>query len=329
MKFTESELETYAQPLSETEDRQCKNAIRMVADALRHLNFTDDGRAIVPLYENTYAYSLQLRESTGNRSIKLFVQGSYANNTNVRGYSDVDIAVIQEEVFRTKFRPTDDPYPQTDADYNFITAPIPPKTFKDEVEECLKEKFGRDVERKNKSIKVHGNTYRKDADTVPCRRYRDYRNDYRNDANNYIGGVVITPDRGAPIINYPEQHIENGRRKNNSTSGYYKKMVRIMKAMRYCMEECSTQRYVSAAEEVSSFMLESLLWNIDVRWYLNNCIFTKVYAFKQMIFYLKRHKNLYRSFKEANGIKPLCADEKAYIKLCNFIDELELFFDYE
>ena len=39
----------------------------------------------------------------------------------------------------------------------------------------LEHKFGSDVERKNKSIKIHGNTYRKDADSVPCRRYRDYR----------------------------------------------------------------------------------------------------------------------------------------------------------
>ena len=35
MKFTESMLDAYSQPLSATEDGQCKNAIRMVADALK------------------------------------------------------------------------------------------------------------------------------------------------------------------------------------------------------------------------------------------------------------------------------------------------------
>lgn len=126
------------------------------------------------------------------------------------------------------------------------------------MQECLVRKFGSSVERKNKSIKIYGNTYRKDADTVPCRRYRDYRNDYRKDASNYIHGIVITPDYGNRIINYPEQHIANGRRKNNDTNRYYKKMVRIIKKMRYLMRECG----YTEAEQVSSFGLESLLWNL-------------------------------------------------------------------
>ena len=48
----------YSQPLSATEDGQCKNAIRMVADALKTLGFTDDNAAITPLYTDTFAYSL-------------------------------------------------------------------------------------------------------------------------------------------------------------------------------------------------------------------------------------------------------------------------------
>ena len=261
MKFTESMLMNYSQPLSATEDGQCKNAIRMVADALKTLGFTDDNAAITPLYTDTFAYSLQMRRSSDSRNIKLFVQGSYANNTNVRTESDVDVAVIQEETFLPEYR-KDSVYPQSGADYGFTPAPAAAKTFKDEVQEALKCKFGTDVERKNKSIKVHGNTYRKDADTVPCRRYRDYRQDYRRDASNFVGGVVIYPDNGGMIINYPEQHIANGRKKNSDTNHHYKKMVRIMKKMRYLMEDSYITAYSSAAKNVSSFMLESLLWNI-------------------------------------------------------------------
>ena len=67
MKFTESMLESYAMPLSATEDQQCKNAIRMVSDALKRLGFTDDGNPITLLYPETYAYSLQLRSISGSR----------------------------------------------------------------------------------------------------------------------------------------------------------------------------------------------------------------------------------------------------------------------
>lgn len=329
MKFTESMLMTCSQPLSKTEDEQCKNAIRMVADALKTLGFTDDNAAITPLYSETFAYSLQLRRSSDSRSIKLFVQGSYANNTNVRTESDVDVAVIQEEIFRAEYR-NDSVQTQSGADYGFTTAPATAKSFKDEVQEALKEKFGPDVERKNKSIKVHGNTYRKDADTVPCRRYRDYRQDYSRNENNYVGGVVIYPDNGGIIINYPEQHIANGRRKNSDTNHYYKKMVRIMKKMRYLMEDSSNTAYSSAAKNVSSFMLESLLWNIEDVWYLVNCgYYRKVVAFSQLITTLRNRKVYFGVYKEANGIKALCQTTYDYTNLCNFLDQLASFYEYE
>lgn len=331
MKFSESMLESYAMPLSATEDQQCKNAIRMVSDALKRLGFTDDGRIITPLYSDTYAYSLQLRNINNDRKIKLFVQGSYANNTNVRTQSDVDVAVIQEEVFTTEYRTAStSSYPQSDSDYGFITAPTPDKSFKDEVQDCLEAKFGSDVERKNKSIKVHGNTYRKDADTVPCRRYRDYRDDYGKDASNYVGGIVIIPDSGGRIINYPEQHIANGRKKNIDTHQYYKKFVRIMKKMRYLMEDSYNSTFSSAAKNVNSFMLESLLWNIEDKWYLDNCgIYTKVYAFRLLVDLLDQRSGSFMNYKEANGIKPLCPDTQSYEKLCRFIAALSLFYDYE
>ena len=329
MKFTESMLDSYSQPLSATEDQHCKNAIRMVSDSLKRLGFTDDGKDVSLLYPDTYAYALQLRSTTGSRNIKLFVQGSYANNTNVRTQSDVDIAVIQEEVFITEYRSAGTIYPQADADYGFISVPAPSKTFKDEVQECLINKFGSDVERKNKSIKVHGNTYRKDADTVPCKRYRDYRNDYSKNASNYVGGIVIVPDKGAQIINYPEQHIANGRSKNVSTHHHYKKMVRIMKKMRYLMEESNYSPYVTAASGVSSFMLESLLWNVEDQWYLENCIYRKVFAFKLLLTHLVNAKGSFKDYKEANGIKPLCETDEAYKNLCVFIDTLSSFYDYE
>lgn len=158
MKFTEEQLKLYAAPLSETENQKCLNAIGMVRDALKGLGFTDNGRSIKKMFDDTYAYSLEMRSVSGGRKVSLFIQGSYANNTNVRTESDVDIAVVQEEVFNTEYRSSSDPYPQSDVDYNFSQSAPASKSFKDEVQECLVEKFGSDVERKNKSIKIHGNT---------------------------------------------------------------------------------------------------------------------------------------------------------------------------
>lgn len=323
MKFTEDQLKQYAAPLSETENQKCLNAIGMVRDALKRLGFTDNNKPISKLYEDTYAYALEMRSITGYRKVKLFIQGSYANNTNVRTESDVDIAVVQEEIFTTEYRISAGAYSQSDVDYGFATAQSVAKSFKDEVQECLEYKFGNDVERKNKSIKVNGNTYRKDADTVPCRRYRDYRNDYSKDVNNYIGGIVIIPDQGYRIINYPEQHIANGKKKNNDTNYYYKKMVRIIKKMRYLMDDTG----YSSAKNVSSFGLESLLWNLPDSIFIKYSIYS--YEFGEIVDYLYNNRKVISNFKEANGIKPLCPTIEDITKYTSFINDLKIFYKHD
>lgn len=323
MKFKENDLKIYAAPLSETENKKCINAISMVRDALKDLGFTDDGKNIEKLYADTYAYSLNMRSLIGSRKVHLFIQGSYANNTNVRTQSDVDIAVVQEDLFKTEYRSSTSLYPQSDSDYGFITAPAADETFKDEIQKCLELKFGADVERKNKSIKIHGNTYRKDADVVPCQRYRDYRNDYQKNVNNYICGVVITPDHGNKIINYPEQHIANGRKKNNDTNRYYKKMVRIIKKMRYLMCDCGYEE----AKQVSSFGLESLLWNLPDDVFMRYSIYR--YEFGEIVDYLYKHMEEFSSYKEANGIKKLCSTTSELINYKKFIERLYKFYEYD
>ena len=318
MKFSEEKLRLFAAPLSETEDQKCKNAIGMVRDALKDIGFTDDGKTIEKLYADTYSYSLEMRNATKNRKVKLFVKGSYANNTNVRTESDVDIAVVLESTFKVKYRPN-----INDAKYGFSNSTDNVMTFKDDVEDALRKKFGSDVERKNKSIKIHGNTYRVDADAVPCMRHRDYSNDYNSDPNNFIGGIFIRSDDGQTIINYPEQHIRNGREKNNQTNTYYKKMVRIIKKMRFIMQD---ENYESA-NNVSSFGLESLLWNLP------NGVFTKYtiyrYAFGEITEYLWNNSHMLPFYKEANGIKPLCESAIDVEKYTRFIKDLYNFYEYD
>ena len=70
-------------------------------------------------------------------------------------------------------------------------------------------------------------------------RFRDYTNDFRFDANNYVAGIEIRPDSGGRIINYPEQHIKNGIEKNLKTNYQFKRCVRVMKNIR---PRCSSSR---------------------------------------------------------------------------------------
>ncbi len=169
MKFTEEQLRSYAAPLSETEEQKCKNAIGMVRDAMKLIGYTDDNKEIRKYETDTYAFALDLR-SNSNKKITLLVQGSYANNTNVRTQSDVDIAVILESTFIPTYRPG-----VTGTNYGFTEGAFTIHELKDEVQKALNAKFSNEgVERKDKSIKVHGNNYRVDSDVVPAYRYRDY-----------------------------------------------------------------------------------------------------------------------------------------------------------
>lgn len=52
LKYTEEQLTKMASPISKSEDEKCKNAIKMVRDAMKHLNYTDDGNDIYSLEEN-------------------------------------------------------------------------------------------------------------------------------------------------------------------------------------------------------------------------------------------------------------------------------------
>ena len=132
--------------------------------------------------------------------------------------------------------------------------------YKSMVERALKEYFTSPcVHRKNKSIKVDGNTYRKQADTVPAFGMHHIYNSDNKDYSNYNEGITIYADDGQVINNFPKQHIALGRSKNVATNHYYKKMVRIAKKLRYMMEDYGYH----GATNVSSFGVESLLWNIS------------------------------------------------------------------
>ena len=311
MKFTEKQLQSISAPLGKTEDQQCQNAIGMVRDALKVLGYNDDGKAFAKMVDDTFAYQIELRNDVENRHVKIFVQGSYANNTSVRAESDVDIAVVEEDIFSPVYRAG-----VTESQYGFSTAPTRMRTFKDEVHTALENRFGDDVERQDKSIKIVGNTNRKDADSVPCRRYRDYSNDYFFNPDNYVGGVQIYPDSGGAIVNYPEQHIKNGRQKNVNTNRYYKKMVRIVKKIRLLMlDDRST-----SASNMTSFGLESLLWNIP------DGVFTQ-YSSIGLIFegvadYLLQNTWSVSSYKEANGIKSLCPSAADVLNYKQFVLDL-------
>ncbi|MFC1495196.1 nucleotidyltransferase [Thermodesulfobacteriota bacterium] len=184
-----------------------------------------------------------------SRNIKIFTQGSYRNNTNVKKDSDVDIGVL---CYNTFFYNLPEGYSKDD--FNIIDATYHFSDFKNEVQEALVDYFSKNsVHRGNKSFDIKENSYHVDADVTPFFEHRRY------DANGtYESGVELYADNGASVINWPEQHYNNGVSKNNTTGRRYKSLVRILKSL--CNEMVNNGS--ASAKPIPGFLNECLIWNV-------------------------------------------------------------------
>lgn len=189
------------------------------------------------------------------RVIKVYAKGSYANNTNVRIDSDVDIVVENHDLFYYDFFPPEiKPSPNPIAPYSGRWDD--PSEWRAEVVKAMKNAFGAGQVDTSGHVamtiaEVPGS--RPSADVVPSFLYRRYGSTDRSVA--HIGSRVFTTD-GKTIDNWPEQQKTNGRAKNIRTNGRYKKYVRALKnAENYLCD-------AGAIKALPSYFMECLVWNV-------------------------------------------------------------------
>lgn len=230
MIYSEDTLQFWTSPLSNTEEQRVENTVSMIKNAV-----------------TTYS---QLSDCT----MEIFAQGSYANNTNVRQNSDVDICIMLTSTFFGEYIDG-----KTAADYGFIDGSISYTDYKSLIIQALKNKFGNNaVDIGNKCINIKANSYHVNADVVPAFQYRNYKTIGSIDPEKYIEGIKYFAQDDTTIINYPKEHIRNGRQKNNNTNYEYKKLVRIMKRIRNNMVD----EGITDGNKITSFLVECLIWNV-------------------------------------------------------------------
>lgn len=230
MKYTEEILKSWTSPLSQTEEQRVENTVLMIKDAVTSYDKLSDC------------------------TMEIFAQGSYANNTNVRQNSDVDICVMLTSTVFCNYVDG-----KTDTDYGYTAGSITYSDYKSYIVEALKKKFGDDVVAVgNKSIDIKSNSYHVNADVVPTFQYRDFKIISSTDPTKYVEGVKYFAKDGTEVINYPKDHISNGRQKNNNTNYEYKKLVRIMKHIRDDMVYDGK----TDGDKITSFLIECLVWNV-------------------------------------------------------------------
>lgn len=226
--------------------------------------------------------------------LKIFLQGSYRNSTNIYGNSDVDIVVQHEATFHKDISKLT----KEEVDiYNEIYSPATYswKEFKSEIIKTLAYTFGAEnVEIGNKSIKIDDGEY--EADVIPCFEYRNYSS-FGIDKENreYIPGILFyTTEDNRAIINYPKMHYENGSDKNKRVNGYYKPTIRIFKHIKRKIVEKS----IIDKEQVPSYFVENLLYNVPDEYYDNSDVSNRFY---NILKWLNDNRSNYNQFNCQNG----------------------------
>lgn len=211
--------------------------------------------------KDTYATIKRALESpnTGyaNRGYKIFLQGSYGNDTNIYAESDVDVVICHTGVF---FYDLGHLSAEESAafknqfgggvDYNYAT-------FKADVQKALVAAFGDSVEPPKKAFKIAANGARRNADVVVAFEHRRYIEFKGHNNRSFYEGISFLTAAGTRIDNFPGYHSDNLTTKHQATKGRFKPAVRIFKNMR----SKAMERGLLAKGEAPSYYVEGLLYN--------------------------------------------------------------------
>lgn len=269
-KYSEDTLTNWTKPPSDSEQTRLETSEKMVREAI-----SED-------------------KKLSQKSTEIFGQGSYANDTNVRLNSDIDINVRYTGGYYF-----DLPKDKTEADMNIDkihASDYSFSEFKNDVEAALVAKFGRDqVKRNDKCITIKGTAQRVQTDVVPTWNYRRYKAD-----KTFVLGAKFYPDgSNTAVTNFPKQHIENGITKNSNTQRRFKRLTRLHRKLRYKMKDDG----VAFNGNITSFLLECLVWNVPNRIMNDNDTWTE--RLKQSIIFIYEQTKDEETCKEWGEVSEL------------------------
>lgn len=257
--------------------------------------------------ENAVRKAIKADAVLSNLDVSVFAQGSYRARTNVKQDSDVDVCVR----YNTTFFP-DYPDGTTKETFGNVDGTLSYANFKDMVGVALTAYFGEsDVTRGDKAFDIHENTYRIDADVVPTFEHRRYTGNKNSDGSwAYLSGVAFRPDKGGLIKNWPQQNYDNGVKRNGDSGRVYKRTIRILKRLRYKMEDDN----VHEAANIASYLIECLVWNCPLEAFRHE---TYTAVLRHVVVYLwnaTRKDDECSEWSEVNELKYLFRDSQPWTR---------------
>lgn len=191
------------------------------------------------------------------KNYKVFLQGSYGNDTNIYAESDVDVVIRLDDVFYSDI--TNLSQEDKEAyDQAFVPATYSYSEYKRDTLKALTDRFGTEVTAGAKAITIASNGSRRKADVIAAMQYRRYTKFKSAYDTNYDEGICFFNEANEIIANYPKQHSANLTTKHQATNKWLKPMVRVLKNIRSKLVADGLLK----AGTAPSYYLEGLLYNV-------------------------------------------------------------------
>jgi hypothetical protein len=231
MPIPESQLETWSHQGSITQSSNTYNAIKSVLEA------------------STTPYA--------GKNFKVFLQGSYGNDTNIYAESDVDIVIRLDDCFHSDLESLSDDE-KSAYKHAFSDATYTHTDFKRDVLSVLEDQYGSAVKTGDKAIAIDASGSRRKSDVIVATQFRRYFKFRSASDSEYVEGICFFNAAGERIANYPKQHSANLTAKHQASSKWLKPMVRVLKNIRSRMVD----EGLIKAGVAPSYYIEGLLYNV-------------------------------------------------------------------
>ena len=174
---------------------------------------------------------------------EVFLQGSYKNDTNLGGDSDVDVVVRLSSKLKPAVAALAGEQLQKDGSHRFVHQHW--ESFRNEALKAMRARFGKAAESGRKTLKVPKGKIPADADLVVTVSHRE-------------GIAFYLSDERRWVVSFPQQHHDRGLKKEEAANKRFKRTIRMFKAARNRL----VYKKVLTKDDAPSYFIECLLYNV-------------------------------------------------------------------
>lgn len=187
--------------------------------------------------------ALEAHRGLSQFKYEVFLQGSYKNDTNLGGDSDVDVVVRLSAKLKPAVAALTGEQLQKDGSHRFVHQQW--NSFRGEALKALRVRFGSAAESGRKTLKVPKGSIPADADLVVTVSHMDGIGFYLSDEQRWV-------------VSFPQQHHSRGLKKEKAANYRFKRTIRVFKAARNRL----VAKKVLAKDVAPSYFIECLLYNV-------------------------------------------------------------------